>query len=1525
VGRYLGSVFVVGALVVAGLPSLAQAGAVAAVAPPDNPVESLADVADLLEQPAVLTPGTVSGVADDVATYRDQFTRSTTNDDGDAVTEVFFAPVNYQTSDGAWAPIDSTLKPVEGGWANTANSWSAFLPDQLSADHSPSMTLPSGGTLNVALVGAEGAPVAVDGASAVYRQVLPGIDATYDIGPTGMKSDLLLSSAATGARFEFTVTGSDKVQLRPSSTGIAVSDATGEVAQVAAPSARDAAGAEVVTTVEVAGDQLVVSVDDKWLNSPERVWPVDVDPVVTLTGSADTVDCYISQYSPTFNDCTSTQMGVGFDSSGNGRRAILKFPGATTALPYDDVITDASLQLYLHTNVTTAASTLAAYPITNTAWTTGVTWATTNGTTAWATPGGELDTANDRYMNEFSSKQTTSGSYIGEIDFSITNMVRDWLNAVPLVANAGLMIIGTNPAVNQLNYFRSSTYGTTAQQPRLVITHHPRVGTQSAYQYKSFNLGNRLAASVNLANGNLAVEAADVNIAGTGMPLSITRTYNSSGVDAGWAWSTTNDVRLGVAADGNVNVVTGDQHRFAFIKRDNSGDPPGSPPGQFFAPPFIAATLTAHPSNPGGQYELHFDKTDITYFFDLQTHPTFGVLKKIVDRDGHTITINYPTGSTQWTTITDTQGRAVTATWASSRLEKITDSTGRIVDYVYNGAGQLASVIDPASGTTTYTYNSTSGLLETITTPAGEEIEFTYSGASVVLTEEVFDDTLPDASDSNDTSISYALNTANHGNTTLTDARAKVWVYDWDVRDRVTKQTKPNGDVSTTTVYSIDDQASKWGPSTSEITNAIYDTNTNDLLSTTQPSSDGAKTAAVTSLDYSTGFRGRPSSIIDPRGDCQRNKYDTVGRLTDTYTGLTPSAGKCDTVTNTFRTITTYTTGPNPPAGLVATITDPIGAVTTYGYDTLGNLSSITYPGSLGAWSFTVDALSRPTVITDGRGKITRYAYDALDRPTKVATNNLALASCTTGATECSLYSYDADGHITVRADAAGTTNYTYNQLGWLAFEQLPGNANACTSGTLTKMEFTYTPVGELATHCDAAGMVVYSYDAAQRNSAVREPGGDCTTGVRCTTYTYDTSNRRQVATYPGGTTHSIFYDNAGNIKQIVATDPGGSSIFNRTYTWFVGLTDKAILESTTQMLSSVTTNYTYDKHDWLTSADDGTDTTAWTYDNNGNRLTETLNGATTNTATYSIDSLLCWTKNAATVNTCAGPPTGAVTYTNDAGGNITANSTGTENSVYNAKNQTTTWGGNTNTYAGTNQNERTAVGTTAVYNSEIFGIVGTKTGTANTYYYYNATGERIGQQKGAASTRYTLADYHGSTTTVVNNAGVVDGRIAYNPWGAQTSNTLTSAATTPFGYNGGYTDNTTTRIKYGARYYNPTLGRFTQEDPSGYSDGPNRQTYAGNNPTSYTDPTGLSFGSLFDNVVSGVAGIVVGAAATFISGGNPWAGAIAGGCAALVVNQALGTTGGLSGGEAGLACLAGGALGAAGLGVANYVGGFFG
>lgn len=46
-------------------------------------------------------------------------------------------------------------------------------------------------------------------------------------------------------------------------------------------------------------------------------------------------------------------------------------------------------------------------------------------------------------------------------------------------------------------------------------------------------------------------------------------------------------------------------------------------------------------------------------------------------------------------------------------------------------------------------------------------------------------------------------------------------------------------------------------------------------------------------------------------------------------------------------------------------------------------------------------------------------------------------------------------------------------------------------------------------------------------------------------------------------------------------------------------------------------------------------------------------------------------------------------------------------------------------------------------------------------------------------------------------------------------------------------------QLHFGARYYNPVDGRFTQQDPTGQ--GPNLYNYADANPTSYVDPAGTS------------------------------------------------------------------------------------
>ncbi len=68
--------------------------------------------------------------------------------------------------------------------------------------------------------------------------------------------------------------------------------------------------------------------------------------------------------------------------------------------------------------------------------------------------------------------------------------------------------------------------------------------------------------------------------------------------------------------------------------------------------------------------------------------------------------------------------------------------------------------------------------------------------------------------------------------------------------------------------------------------------------------------------------------------------------------------------------------------------------------------------------------------------------------------------------------------------------------------------------------------------------------------------------------------------------------------------------------------------------------------------------------------------------------------------------------------------------------------------------------------------------------------------------------------------------------------NVQTETNPNPFGYCGEYFDQETGFIYLRNRYYDPTIGRFTQEDP--IRDGSNWYAYCANNPTSFVDPLGL-------------------------------------------------------------------------------------
>ncbi|WP_285291507.1 RHS repeat-associated core domain-containing protein [Arthrobacter sp. ISL-69] len=537
----------------------------------------------------------------------------------------------------------------------------------------------------------------------------------------------------------------------------------------------------------------------------------------------------------------------------------------------------------------------------------------------------------------------------------------------------------------------------------------------------------------------------------------------------------------------------------------------------------------------------------------------------------------------------------------------------------------------------------------------------------------------------------------------------------------------------------------------------------------------------------------------------------------------------------------------------------------------------------MGGITNTFDAADRLTSSKDGKNQTLIYTYDNNDRLTETRQG----ATCV--AATCVTYTYDANGNLSQRVDGSGTTTITYDAQ---------NRATAKTMGGTTT-SLTYDGASNILTSVDPLGTVTYKYDAANRLISLAEPGGSCPAtpafpnATKCTGFDYDANNRRTVTKYPNGVKNTTVIDPAGRITSITATNTSAAVLAKRAYTYTVnGTKDGALRKTVTDQAGAVTT-YTYDEVNRLKQAVTGTLTETWSYDKNGNRTIDTRTGTGNVYNAYNAADQLCWVGSSA--GACASPPSGAIMYAYDANGNTTT--AGTTTQSYNVFDQFTTnnVGGTTNyTYTGTRNDERLTAGPTSFLNGAL-GITRQTTSGASTSFIRDPDGALISMRNSAGASFYYTTDALGSIILLTDSVQAAAATYAYDSWGQPTVSTGAQAAVNPWTYAGGYNDTSSNRIKFGARYYNPYRGRFTQPDPSGQEQ--NRYLYAGANPVNSTDPTGLlSLGE----AVGGAIGLI------FTSG------AIGLGCAATLgvgcavgVAVAFGIAGGAVGGLTGKAVAA--------------------
>ncbi|HET9732200.1 MAG TPA: DNRLRE domain-containing protein [Acidimicrobiales bacterium] len=1454
-------------------------------------------------------------------------------------------PVNYKDARGKWQPIDDTMvADGQPGFAfrNKADSYSAELPPTLAG----SVRVTSGQFgVGFSLAGAGGGRGVAAGQSVRYAGALPDTDVVYTATPAGLKEDLVLRDPSAPGSVTYRLAPTGGLSVAAGQGGeVDFVDTSGVTRMVIpAPVVWDGSGPRAASTTAARfvlspdGRAVSLQVDPAWLASPDRVWPVTVDPNLTDFTNNTTLTCNLVQAAPSTSSCDATTLNVGFDGV-NATRAVTTFE--LSSIPHASTVENASLYLQVDTHSNATTTNVGVYQLTQ-PFTTAATWNTYDGSHPWTSPGGDFTSAG------FVTSNLGSGS--GYYWFP-TQLVQGWVEGS--TANDGLIIKEpTESAATQFDFWSSTSSTPSGYAPKLAVYWQPRVGLFPYYTQLTQQIDDRTTINVNPATGNLEMVAKDVAVNGAGQQLTVDRYSSSlisgfgqfapqaSSVDGSWCSAGTDETFSenygGTNQQGGGSLEEPDCSVAAFPTTNDAG------------PLQMPAGLNVSYSSVSGNDTLTFNRTGEVVTFDN----TYGSneIAADADRSGEQILYDringsYPPSPSQ---ITDSEGRVFPWTFDTTNdvTTQIQDSTGgRAVTYNYGSGGYpLNSYTDENNQTTSYGYQSIAPYdLNSITSPAGGQSTMVYDSVGRV-TSITRVTNQPAAGDGDTWTFTYNQDAGDAaGNTVVTDPNGHQTKYVYNVESQVTSVVDANGNTTQNT-YNANFDTNALTNGVSQVTTLNYDSN-NNLTSLVDPPSGTGATAATWTNAYKTssttkGYTYLPSSSTTPQGVCTAYTYDPNGVMTNVYDG---QASNCDGQTGGAH----YTNNLQGDNGVASCTSD--GLTTTYP----GLLCATIYPNQAStantvAYSYTVatttpkllqkvnivqpggtcttprklcqtvtfDPDSRVQSVQDsssansGAGTLATYCYDNDDRVTKVFyTAPASPPACTSAATIT--FTYDANGNLTQRIDPTGTTSYGYDTLNRVVTQNTGTNTCSATVYNPTAVTyqgtvcFAYDGANNLTGYTDTSGTTNYYYDPGNRVTSLVEPGG--TTGCAvagkvtktlCTAFSYNNANQRTETLYPGGATLTAGYDNAGNQTSAMGTaNAGGTPItsFTNCYQTLISgscptngaRSDRTqvqqLVEADTH--TSATTDYLYDANGRLCSAANaagGTCTAppaganAYTYDQAGNRTQQTVAG-TTSYFMSNPDNQLCW-KAAATTSSCSTIPTGATTYTYDNNGNLASTANPTASYSYNNQNQTTATTDNgvslsSMAYADLGQTQRTSytqgTTTTTLLNTPL-GVDKISTGANTAYTIRDPYGNLIGYKDASGNHWYYLLDPHGSVIAVINNNGATIGtRYAYNEYGQTTYTQTNPIVTQPWGYTSGYTD-PTTLIKYGNRYYDPILGRWTQQDsqPMGLANTPGSDLYlyAGADPINQDDPTGNGF---WMNLASAAIGSLVGSVAYTVCAG---------------------------------------------------------
>jgi RHS repeat-associated protein len=806
-------------------------------------------------------------------------------------------------------------------------------------------------------------------------------------------------------------------------------------------------------------------------------------------------------------------------------------------------------------------------------------------------------------------------------------------------------------------------------------------------------------------------------------------------------------------------------------------------------------------------------------------------------------------------------------------LKRVVDANGNTSTVNYDWMFRKTSASDPDMGTWSYLYDSNSNLL-TQTDAKGQTITFSYDALNRLTGR-----TYPAGSGM--TNVTYTYDTTTGGNigkgrrTGMTDGSGTTaWKYDvlgriiekkrtidgvdyvtgytYDCADRLLTVTYPSGEVVTQQYAAEDARSLPYSLSGTVAGTLVSSTLYNQLGETTRINLGNATYTTFTyyGLDTSSGYYGRPwqtKTTKTTAGDIQNLTYtwDANGNLTQSQDAV---SGQTENFTYDF----------------LDRVTGVSGAYSnTYAYNKIGNITA--FNGN----SYTYG--TKPHAVT--AAGTTGYAYDANGNMTRRGSqlltwdvdNRLIGAASTSGVVDVGAGAIDRSGTV----NSAGYTDL-----------DMANPANADGRVTSISLWFNQAATGvRVGTYYLVSGSTYRCRDSATIGSVaagskqtfiVDSAGNPLSLEVKAGDLIgwYVASGTLEKDASGAGIRYILGeYIDAGDQASYSTASGYGVSIYAEGYATVVDVGAGAIDRNTT--ISS----YAYTNIDLNNPA------------NADGRLTSIdfwFNSAATNVRVgvfYLVSGTTYKCRSSATIGAVSAGS--KKTFTQDSGGNplsleIKAGdyigwtlSTGLiELSGSGGSGLTRVSGEYIDpgdqaqyTVAGSsyapsicgqgstpvvqamfvydgdgNRVKKTEGGQTILYVNKYY-EKNLTTGVVTTHYYLGD--KEIAYRKGS-TLEYLCQDHLGSTAVTTNTFGTVVARIAYFPFGG--TRTVSGTLNTDERFTGQRLDQSGLYY-YGARYYDATIGRFISADTvvPGFRNPQslNRYSYCWNNPLGFTDPTG--------------------------------------------------------------------------------------